>query len=445
MSLRLQTSKSTSINGKINVPGDKSISHRAVLLGAMGEGPCQVSGLLESEDVLCTIAAMRALGAKISESTIGDEKSWLIEGVGVGGFQEPAHALDFGNSGTGARLVMGAIATTPITVLMEGDASLSGRPMDRVLGPLEQMGMQTLSARNGRLPLCLRGAAYPVPITYKLPMASAQVKSAILLAALNVPGRTSVIEPKATRDHTERMFEGMGIKLDIEKHGNGGSSISLEGPCRLKTIDVAVPGDPSSAAFLVAAALLVPKSELLIENVLVNDTRIGFYKTVQEMGGDLTFQNMKISAGEEVADILVRSSELNGITVPAERAPSMIDEYPILSVLSAFAKGSTHMQGLAELRVKESDRLAAMGRGLAACGVEVEEGEDYLIVQGGKEVSGGVEIDTELDHRIAMSFAVLGLRGNSPIIVNDADMIATSFPHFVPLMKALGAQLEELE
>ena len=423
------------------MPGDKSISHRAVLFAALADGVSTVTGLLESDDVLGTVAAVQALGARVDQTGPG---AWQISGVGVGNFSAPLQALDFGNSGTGVRLVTGALATTPITVTMQGDASLSKRPMGRVLHPLQKMGLQILHARDGKLPMTVTGAAYPVPITYRLPVPSAQVKSAILLAALNVPGKTTVIEAEATRDHTERMLAAMGADLDIHDLEDG-RHITLTGPAELRAGDVAVPGDPSSAAFLAAAALIVPDSDLLIEGVLVNPTRTGFYATVQAMGGDVAFENARIVNGENIADIRVRTSSLKGVAVPAARAPSMIDEYPILAVVAAFADGETRMDGIGELRVKESDRIAAMERGLAACGAAIDAGADYMTVTGAGGLAGGASVETDLDHRIAMSFLIAGLASAQPIHVNDADMIATSFPGFVELVNGLGAKITDVQ
>lgn len=440
VSVRLQSSRCSSLCGAVRVPGDKSISHRAVLLAALASGTSRIEGLLEGRDVLGTIAAVRALGAVVEPA--GDD-GWSVEGVGVGNLSTPLQALDFGNSGTGVRLVTGALATTPLQVAMHGDESLSRRPMNRVLEPLMQMGLQVLQTRNGSLPMALRGASYPVPITYALPVPSAQVKSAVLLAALNTPGRTTVIEAHPTRDHTERMLRAMRAAIETVAADNG-RAISIDGPCTLRAQSITVPGDPSSAAFVVAAALLVPASEIVVEGVLINPTRTGFYTTLVEMGGDVAFENERDVNGETVADIRVRSSALTGVSVPAERAPSMIDEYPILAVLAAFAEGATHMAGIGELRVKESDRIAAMEKGLKACGVAVGAGPDWLRVTGARQVAGGATVQTDMDHRIAMSFLVLGLASQAPVRVDDADMIATSFPGFVDLMRRLGALIEDL-
>ena len=423
------------------MPGDKSMSHRAVLFAALAAGVSDISGLLESEDVLGTVAAMRALGARAEQTGPG---AWRIDGFGVGNFTEPKQALDFGNSGTGVRLVVGALATSPITVTLQGDASLSKRPMGRVLNPLQEMGLQILHTRDGKLPMTVTGAAYPVPISYRLPVPSAQVKSAILLAALNVPGDTTVIEAEATRDHTEKMLAAMGADLRITE-AEDGRHITVTGPATLNAGDVSVPGDPSSAAFLAAAAVIVPGSDLLIEGVLANPTRTGFYTTLQEMGGDVTLDNVRTINGEEVADIRVRTSSLKGIAVPAARAPSMIDEYPVLAMLAAYAEGETRMDGIGELRVKESDRIAAMERGLDACGAQVDAGADYMTVTGTGELAGGAVIETEMDHRIAMSFLIAGLASAEPIQVRDADMIATSFPDFVTLLNGLGATITDVQ
>lgn len=432
--------------GRVRVPGDKSISHRALLLAGLASGISRISGLLEGEDVLCTAAALKALGVSMRREENG---TWAVSGLGIGGLSAPTSALDMGNSGTGARLLMGVLASHALTATLIGDASLSSRPMNRVLTPLSAVGMRVLSANGGQLPLTLQGARNPLPVTYELPVASAQVKSAILLAGLNAPGRTTVIEPDPTRDHTEHLLRHFGAKVDVTEAGDA-RVISVEGHQELRGIEVEVPGDPSSAAFLAAAALIVPGSDLTIENVLINPLRAGFFTTVQEMGADLTFENQRILQGEPVADLVVRHSPLGGIDVPESRAASMIDEYPILAALSAFAGGTTRMAGLGELRVKESDRLAAMARGLETCGAVVNELEDGLVVEGGARplanasgLDGKHTIETHLDHRIAMSFLILGLGADTPVEIDDGSMIATSFPNFVPMMQGLGANLSE--
>jgi 3-phosphoshikimate 1-carboxyvinyltransferase len=421
------------------VPGDKSISHRALMLGAIAIGETVISGLLESEDVIHTAKAMCELGADIQKS----QGQWRVQGVGVGGFAEPARALDFGNSGTGARLAMGLIASSPFTAGFTGDASLSRRPMGRVMAPLEKIGARFEAAEGGRLPLKIHGARDGVPITYRLPVASAQVKSAVLLAGLNVAGRTSVIEPVATRDHTERMLKAFGAKISVEQQGEA-RQISLTGQEELSGQAIAVPADPSSAAFAIVAGLITRSSKITIENVMLNPTRSGLMETLIEMGAQLTISNRREAGGELVGDVTVISSRLRGVRVPAQRAASMIDEYPILAVAAAFAEGATRMEGLQELRVKESDRLAAVAEGLSGNGVKVAEGPDWLEVTGGK-VAGGAVVRTQLDHRIAMSFLIMGLAAKEPIVIDDATMIATSFPNFRPLFTGLGARIDPPE
>jgi 3-phosphoshikimate 1-carboxyvinyltransferase len=433
--------RSGALSGTVDVPGDKSISHRALILGALTVGETRITGLLEGQDVLDTGAAMRAFGAEVVRTGPG---AWVVHGVGVGGFAEPDRVIDCGNSGTGVRLIMGAMATSPITATFTGDASLVGRPMGRVTDPLALFGARAYGRAGGRLPMTVVGAADPVPVRYTVPMPSAQVKSAVLLAGLNAPGETVVIEREATRDHTERMLRGFGATLSVEDTAEG-RVITLTGRPELSPQAVAVPSDPSSAAFPVAAALIVEGSEILVRNIGQNPTRTGLFTTLREMGADLTLENLREEAGEPVADIRVRfTGDLKGIEVPPERAPSMIDEYPILSVVAAFAEGRTVMRGVKELRVKESDRIDAMARGLEACGVRVEEDEDTLIVEGlgAGGVPGGATAAARLDHRIAMSFLCLGLAAKAPVSVDDAGPIATSFPVFEPLMRALGARLE---
>lgn len=437
----MKSRKSGPLTGVAEVPGDKSISHRSLIFGAMAVGETKISGLLEGQDVLDTAKAMRAFGATVTR--LG-EGAWTVNGVGVGGFQEPGDVLDVGNSGTGARLIMGTMATTPITATFTGDASLRKRPMGRVTDPLSLFGARAYGRKGGRLPMTIVGAANPVPVRYALPVASAQVKSAVLLAGLNAPGETVVIEKEPTRDHSERMLLGFGAELHVEKNGEG-HVIVLKGQPELRPQTVAVPRDPSSAAFPVCAALIVEGSDILVPGVSQNLTRNGVYLTLVEMGADIDFQNPREEGGEPVADLRVRfSGEMKGIEVPPERAPSMIDEYPVLSVVAAFSTGKTVMRGVKELRVKESDRIDAMARGLEACGVRIEEDEDTLIVHGcgAGGVPGGATCATHIDHRIAMSFLVCGLASRSPVAVDDGSPIQTSFPVFEGLMRSLGAEIE---
>lgn len=427
------------LHGTAAVPGDKSISHRSLILGALAVGETRVTGLLEGQDVLDTARAMQSFGAEVERLGEGD---WRVHGVGVGGFAEPDRVIDCGNSGTGVRLIMGAMATSPITATFTGDASLVKRPMGRVTGPLALFGAQAYGRRGGRLPMTVVGAAEPVPVRYALPVASAQVKSAVLLAGLNAPGETVVIEKEPTRDHSERMLAGFGATLRFEEMPEG-RAIVLTGQPELRPQTVAVPRDPSSAAFPVCAALIVEGSDILVPGVSQNPTRNGLYLTLVEMGADIAFLNPREEGGEPVADLRVRASALKGVEVPPERAASMIDEFPVLSVLAACAEGTTVMRGVKELRVKESDRIDAMARGLEACGVRVEEDEDTLIVHGlgAGGVPGGATCRTHLDHRIAMSFLVLGLAARRPVSVDDGSPIATSFPAFEKLMRGLGADL----
>ena len=433
--------RSKALSGSAAVPGDKSMSHRALMIGAVAIGESRVRGLLESEDVLRTAAALTALGVSVTK---GADGAWRVLGRGVGGLAEPATVLDLGNSGTGARLLMGLLASHPFTSQFTGDASLNSRPMGRVIKPLEQIGAVFNAREGGRLPLALTGTAEPVPITYELPVASAQVKSAILLAGLNTPGRTTVIEPKPTRDHTERMLRHFGAEVKITDLDQGARSIVLTGQPEITARPVTVPGDISSAAFPLVAALIVPGSDVTLTGIGVNPLRTGLLETLGEMGASLTVANRREEAGEEVADLHVQAGPLRGVTVPAVRAPAMIDEYPILAVAAAYARGETRMEGLSELRVKESDRLRAIAAGLAAAGVGIEEGEDYLVVNGtGGPVAGGARIETGLDHRIAMAFLVLGMAAAAPIVIDDAAPIETSFPDFAGLMNGLGACIEE--
>ena len=432
--------RSGPLHGSAEVPGDKSISHRALIFGAMAVGETRITGLLEGQDVLDTARAMRAFGATVLQHGPG---AWSVHGVGVGGFQEPADVIDCGNSGTGARLIMGCMATTPISATFTGDASLRKRPMGRVTDPLSLFGTQAYGRKGGRLPMTLVGAANPVPVRYALPVASAQVKSAVLLAGLNAPGETVVIEREPTRDHSERMLLGFGASLTVEK-GAEGHVITLLGQPELRPQTVAVPRDPSSAAFPVCAALIVEDSDIFVPGVSQNLTRNGLYLTLVDMGAEIEFQNPRTEGGEPVADLRVRfSGNMQGIEVPPERAPSMIDEYPVLAVVACFAHGRTVMRGIKELRVKESDRIDAMARGLEACGMQVEEAEDVLIVHGRGPggMPGGATCAVHLDHRIAMAFLVAGMAAQKPVTVDDAAPIATSFPLFEALMRGLGAEL----
>ncbi|OWJ74582.1 MULTISPECIES: 3-phosphoshikimate 1-carboxyvinyltransferase [Haematobacter] len=427
---------SAPLRGKATVPGDKSISHRALIFGALSVGETRISGLLEGEDVIDTAKAMRAFGAEVTRHSEG---AWSVHGVGVGGFAEPENVIDCGNSGTGVRLIMGAMATSPIVATFTGDASLRRRPMARVTDPLALFGTVAHGRAGGRLPMTVLGARDPVPVRYALPVPSAQVKSAVLLAGLNAPGETVVIEREPTRDHTERMLRGFGATLRVEETAEG-QAIILTGQPELRPQTVAVPRDPSSAAFPVAAALIVEGSDIRVPGVSRNPTRDGFYLTLVEMGADIAFENEREEGGEPVADLRVRFSALKGVDVPEDRAASMIDEFPVLSAIAAFAEGRTVMRGVRELRVKESDRIDAMARGLESCGVTVEEGEDIFIVhgRGAEGVPGGATVRTHLDHRIAMSFYVLGLAAQQPVTIDDARPIATSFPDFLPLMQTLA-------
>jgi 3-phosphoshikimate 1-carboxyvinyltransferase len=428
------------LSGVADVPGDKSISHRSLILGAMCVGETVITGLLEGQDVLDTAKAMRALGAEVTRDADG---TWHVQGVGVGGFAEPDQVIDCGNSGTGVRLIMGAMATSPINATFSGDSSLNKRPMARVTDPLALFGARAVGRSGGRLPMTIVGAEHPVPVRYTVPVPSAQVKSAVLLAGLNAPGQTVVIEREATRDHTERMLAGFGAEITTEVTDEG-RVITLTGQPELRPQRITVPRDPSSAAFPVSAALIVPGSDVLVPNIGLNPTRAGLFETLREMGADLTYENLRDEGGEPVADLRARfSPDLRGIEVPPERAASMIDEYPVLSVVAAFATGQTVMRGVKELRVKESDRIEAMATGLRAGGVTVEDGPDWWIVhgRGHGDVPGGQTCESHLDHRIAMSFLVMGMATESPVSVDDASPIATSFPIFEPLMAALGADI----
>ncbi|MDO6586601.1 3-phosphoshikimate 1-carboxyvinyltransferase [Salipiger sp. 1_MG-2023] len=431
--------RSSGLSGEAHVPGDKSISHRSLILGAMAVGETRVTGLLEGQDVLDTAKAMQAFGAQVEKRG----ETWHVHGVGVGGFAEPDGVIDCGNSGTGVRLIMGAMATTPISVTFTGDASLNKRPMARVTDPLALFGAQAHGRSGGRLPMTIVGATDPLPVRYATPVPSAQVKSAVLLAGLNAPGETVVIEREATRDHSERMLNGFGASVTTEEAPEG-RVITLQGQPELKPQVIVVPRDPSSSAFPVCAAIITEGSDVLVPNIGLNPTRAGLFFTLQEMGADLTFENLREEGGEPVADLRARfSPDLTGIEVPAERAASMIDEYPVLSVVAAFANGKTHMPGVKELRVKESDRIDAMAVGLRANGVDVDEGEDWWTVHGRGHggVRGGAVTQSHLDHRIAMSFLVMGLATQEPVRVDDGGPIATSFPIFEPLMTGLGADI----
>jgi 3-phosphoshikimate 1-carboxyvinyltransferase len=437
--LPLRAHRSPALRGRLRAPGDKSISHRALILGALAVGETSIEGLLEGQDVINTARALRALGAHVDRV---DEGAWRVNGVGVGGFMSPAAPLDFGNSGTGCRLLLGAVAGCPLTAVFDGDASLRGRPMARVLEPLERIGARVHAAADGgRLPLTLQGARDPIPIVYDPPVASAQLKSAVLLAGLAAPGQTTVREREATRDHTERLLRHFGADIRVEDWAQNGRLITLNGEPELVPAPIVVPSDPSSAAFGVVAGLIVPGSELIFERVLLNPLRTGLYDTLIEMGAGIEIIEPRAEGGEELADLRVRAGSLRGVEVPPERVPRMIDEYPILSVAAAYAQGTTRMRGLAELRVKESDRLAATAAGLAVNGVEVAIEGDDLIVHGKGRVPGGGTVVTHMDHRIAMSFLIMGLSSEQPIGVDDTAFIDTSFPGFVALMRKIGAVL----
>jgi 3-phosphoshikimate 1-carboxyvinyltransferase len=436
----LEARSSGSLTGKVRVPGDKSISHRALILGALAVGETRITGLLEGEDVLNTGKAMRALGARVERT--GDF-AWSVRGVGVAGFAQPENPLDFGNSGTGCRLVMGAVAGCPITAIFDGDASLRGRPMRRVLDPLELMGARVgASGEGGRLPLTLQGARDPLPILYRTPVASAQIKSAVLLAGLAAPGVTTVIETEASRDHTELMLKHFGAQIVSTPEGRHGRKIALTGQPELHGADVVVPADPSSAAFPIVAALIVEGSDLVLSDVMTNPLRTGLLTTLREMGASIEESELRGDAGEPMAQLRVRASKLRGVEVPPERAPSMIDEYLVLAVAASFAEGATIMRGLQELRVKESDRLEATAAMLRVNGVKVEISGDDMIVEGKGYVPGGGLVATHMDHRIAMSALVMGLASDKPVKVDDTAFIATSFPDFIPMMRGLGAEFK---
>ena len=428
-----------SISGVISVPGDKSISHRALILGALAIGETKISGLLESDDVLATAAALRQLGAQTKRS---DDGVWRVFGRGVGGLAEPTSVLDMGNSGTAARLLIGVVASHPFKTMISGDTSLSSRPMERVMSPLRLMGAQFAARRGGRLPITVTGSVTPIPISYELPVASAQIKSAVLLAGLNTPGFTTIVELEPTRDHSERMLIHFGAQVCVKDLSNGTKKISISGQPELTGTSITVPGDFSSAAFAMVATLVVPSSSLKLTGVGLNPLRTGLLDTLQEMGGDITISNKRLEGGEPVGDLTIVSSPLRGVTVPATRAPSMIDEYPILAIAAAYAKGETKLQGLSELRVKESDRLSFIAKGLTSAGVDVLETADSLMIQGTGSVRGGANIETALDHRIAMAFLVLGMAAEKPIKIDDGATINTSFPGFTSLMNGLGANIE---
>lgn len=423
------------------MPGDKSISHRSIMFGGITIGETIISGLLEGEDVLATAQAMRQMGATITKS---DDGLWRVHGTGLGGLHQPESTLDMGNSGTSTRLLMGLIGGHNITAKMNGDASLNKRPMNRVIIPLEQMGVRVEASEGGRLPLTVIGAKDTMNIKYRLPVASAQVKSCILLAGLSARGRTTVIEEKPTRDHTENMLRAFGVTVDIEDLEDGAQAISVIGGQELQPCAIDVPADPSSAAFPAVAAVLAQGSELTITNVGTNERRFGVFETLIDMGADIEIKNRREQGGEPVADLHIRGSKLKGITVPESRVPSMIDEFPVLAVAASCAEGTTIMTGLEELRVKESDRLQLMYEGLKACGVNLEMGEDTLTIHGnGHPPEGSAMITTELDHRIAMAFLILGTVSEMPVHIDDARPIKTSFPNFVELMTEIGCTIED--
>ncbi|WP_332059844.1 3-phosphoshikimate 1-carboxyvinyltransferase [Bartonella sp. CB74] len=431
--------QSTNLSGKIKIPGDKSISHRSLILGGLANGETYIHGLLESDDVLNTAAAMRAMGACIHKKN----NLWVIRGTGNGCLLQAQQPLNFGNAGTGARLIMGMVGPYHMKTTFIGDASLSKRPMGRILDPLRLIGVEIEATHGDRLPLTLYGPRMANPIRYRIPIASAQVKSAILLAGLNIAGTTTVIEPILTRDHTEKMLKAFGAELEIEINAEGTRFIHLNGQPHLTGQTIDIPGDPSSAAFPLIAALLVKDSDITIENVLINNSRIGLIETLWEMGANIEFLNQRQTGGEDIADLRVQSSVLKGVTVPKERAPSMIDEYPALAVAAAFAEGKTTMLGIEELRVKESDRLSAVAQGLIINHIKCEEGKDFLIVHGKNSAKGlgGGHVITHLDHRIAMCFLVFGLASEKPVTIDDKQMIATSFPEFIPFMRQLGGKI----
>ena len=427
------------LRGRVRPPGDKSISHRAFIFGLLSRGVTEIAGLLEGDDVMRTGEACKALGAQVERT---GEGRWRVSGMGVGALLAPTHTLDFGNAGTGSRLMMGVVGGHAVTATFDGDASLRKRPMRRILDPLALMGAQVVAqAEGGRCPIVLRGTSEPAPIVYRTPVASAQIKSAVLLAGLNAPGATTVIETEASRDHTERMLRHFGAEVTIAPEGETGRRITLQGRPELRPCPVVVPADPSSAAFALVAALIVPGSDVVIEGVMMNPLRTGLLTTLLEMGAQIEVADRRLEGGEDVADLRVRASALSGVAVPAARAPSMIDEYPVLAIAAAFARGETRMHGLHELRVKESDRLVAVAAGLAQAGVaHAIEADDLLVSGADGAVRGGGRVETHLDHRIAMSFLVMGLASRQAMAIDDSAMIATSFPAFRPLMESLGAQ-----
>lgn len=435
----MSSARSGPLSGRLRVPGDKSISHRSLLIGALTVGRTEIEGLLEGEDVIATARAVRAMGASVTREAEG---RWRVNGLGVGTLLAPREALDFGNAGTGSRLAMGVVAGHPFEAVFDGDASLRKRPMRRILDPLVQMGAETIEqAEGGRLPLRLRGAREVIPITYETPVPSAQVKSAVLLCGLSADGETTVIEKEATRDHTERMLAYFGAKITVAAHEKHGRKITLRGRPELKPQKIVIPSDISSAAFPMVGALIVPGSEIVLENVLLNPLRAGLIDTLLEMGAQIEEISRREDAGEVIADLRVRASQLKGVEVPPERAPSMIDEYIVLAVAASFAEGETRMRGLAELRVKESDRLAATAAGLKANGVDYEISGDDLIVRSKGRAQGGGLVETHMDHRLAMAFLVMGLASEKPVKVDDGAFIATSFPGFVESMRSLGAEI----
>jgi len=436
----LTASRSARLSGRLHVPGDKSISHRALILSALATGRSRIEGLLEADDIMATAKALEALGAGVTRSNGAFE----VSGQGVGGLRAPGQPLDFGNSGTGSRLMLGVVAGHDMKAEFTGDESLRRRPMGRVLEPLAAMGLRVESKKEGEttLPLTVCGTRDLIPIVYELPVPSAQVKSAVLLAGLHAPGRTSVIEKMASRDHTELMLAHFGAEILVEDRGDGARVVSICGDGELGRASLSVPGDPSSAAFAIAAAAIRPGSDVIIEGVLLNPTRTGFIETLREMGGRIELLDLRGEGGEQVGDLRVKAAPLKGVRVPPSRAPSMIDEYPILAVVAAFAEGETRMEGLSELKVKESDRLRAIAAGLAACGVAARIEGDDLIVEGRGEVKGGGLVETYMDHRIAMAFLILGLGASAPVTVDDTRMIGTSFPGFAELMTKLGANFK---
>ncbi len=440
--MQLRASPHAALEGSFALPGDKSISHRALMLAGLAVGESRVEGLLEGEDVMATAGALRALGVGVVRDAPGQ---WRVQGVGVGGLAEPSDVLDLGNAGTGARLLLGLLAGHPFTSFITGDASLRSRPMGRVIEPLGAMGASFLARSANRLPLAITGRSDLMPIVWRSRIASAQVKSAVLLAGLHAPGRTSVIEPLASRDHTERMLTGMGAVVERSVGSDGAVTVTIEGQPELRPAFFQVPGDPSSAAFPMAAAAATPGSTVVLGNVCLNPLRTGLLATLREMGATIEVRDARTVAGEEIGDLIVHGGALHGVEVPADRAPTMIDEYPVLAVAASRAHGRTAMRGLGELRVKESDRLAVMAAGLAACGVNVSIEGDDLIVEGGARPQGGVTIDAKLDHRIAMSFLVLGGLAEAPIEVRGAEAIATSFPGFETLMGGIGARIEQTD